>query len=131
MNVPIELQLAKKEDSFLSQSLDLSLGGLSFLWPAKLSRGSLVQITIPVKQKLFQIKAKVVSSKEHGKSARFRTGVCFQDTPSAFKAKLAEEVLQILEYRKSLSRQLGYELSEEDAAKKWVNEYAGRFPYLS
>ena len=88
----------------------------------------LIDITIPVKEKFFDVKAKVIYSKEDKKTARFRTGVSFIDFPSAFKAKLAEEVLQILEFRKSLSRELGHEITEEEAAKKWVSEFAGRFP---
>ena len=90
-----------------------------------------MDITIPVKEKTFDIRAKVVYSKEDRRSARYHTGVSFVDFPSAFKAKLAEEVLQILEYRKSMSRELGHEVSEEEAAKKWVGEYAGRFGHIN
>ena len=87
----------------------------------------MIALRIPVKEKLFDIKAKVVFCKEERGSAHYRTGVSFVDSPSAFKAKLAEEVLQILEYRKSISRQLGYEISEEMAAKKWINQFATTF----
>ena len=128
INVPIQLRIAAHDRSFASNSSDISLGGLNFSWPQKLSKGTLIDITIPVKAKLFDIKAKVVYSKEDRKTARFQTGVSFTDFPSAFKARLAEEVLEILEFRKSLSRELGYEITEEDAAKKWVSEFAGRFP---
>ena len=128
INVPIKLRVAAHDRPFVSNSSDISLGGLNFSWPKKLSKGTLIDITIPVKEKLFDIKAKVVYSKEERKTARFRTGVSFTDFPSAFKARLAEEVLEILEFRKSLSRQLGYEITEEDAAKRWVGEFAGRFP---
>ena len=79
------------------------------------------------REKFFDVQAKVVYSKEDRRSARFSTGVSFVDFPSAFKARLAEEVLQILEYRKSISRELGHEVSEEEAAKKWVSHYADQF----
>ncbi len=130
ISVPIKLRVATHERIFDSSSSDISLGGLNFTWPRKLSKGTVIDITIPVKEKLFDVKAKVVYSKEDKKTARFHTGVSFTDFPSAFKARLAEEVLQILEFRKSLSRKLGYEITEEDAAKKWVSEFAGRFPSL-
>lgn len=103
------------------------MGGLNFVWPKKLTRGLLLDITIPVKEKMFDIRAKVVYCKEDRRTARYSTGVSFIDFPSAFKAKLAEEVLQILEYRKSMSRELGHDVSEEDAAKKWVSEFAVNF----
>ncbi len=127
INVPLDLRVAGMPESKKLQSNDISLGGLNFSWPQKLSRGSVLDITLQVKEKHFDIRAKVVYSKEDRKTARFLTGVSFVDFPSAFKAKLAEEVLQILEYRKLVSRQLGHEISEEEAAKKWISEYAEHF----
>ena len=66
-------------------------------------------------------------SKGYKKSNQYRTGIMFLNSPDAFKAKLAEEVLHIIEYQKSVSRELGYELSEEAAARKWISRYAGKF----
>lgn len=131
IHVPIRLRLAETEAYHPSHSADISLGGLNFTWSKKLDRGTLLDITIPVKEKLFDIRARVVYSKEDRRSAHYRTGVSFVDYPSAFKAKLAEEVLQILEYRKSMSRELGHDISEEEAAKKWVSEFADRFGLLN
>ena len=128
IQVPIRLRLAQKSEGLPSTSCDLSLGGLSFVWPRKLTRGTLLELTIPVKEKLFELRAKVVYSREDRKTARFSTGVSFVDFPSAFKARLAEEVLQILEFRKAISREAGHEVSEEEAASQWVRDHASRFP---
>ena len=131
IHVPIKLRVAAASQSYPSQSTDISLGGLNFSWSRKLSKGTMIDIAIPVREKTFDIRARVVYSKEDRRSARFSTGVSFVDFPSAFKAKLAEEVLQILEYRKSISREAGREISEEEAARKWVGEYAERFGRLT
>jgi len=131
ISVPIRLRVATHERLLTSSSSDISLGGLNFSWSKKLPKGTLIDITIPVKERFFDVKAKVVYSKEDKKTARFRTGVSFTDFPSAFKARLAEEVLQILEYRKMISRELGHEVSEEEAASKWVRDYASRFPAVN
>jgi c-di-GMP-binding flagellar brake protein YcgR len=131
IHVPIRLRVAETDAYLPSHSADISLGGLNFSWSKKLAKGTLLDITIPVKEKLFDIRARVVYSKEEHESARYRTGVSFVDFPSAFKAKLAEEVLQILEYRKSMSRESGHDVSEEEAAKKWVNEFADHFGRLN
>lgn len=131
IRVPIRLRLRSRADEVASQSLDLSLGGLNFVWPRKLTRGTLLDISIPVKEKLFELRAKVVYSKEDRKTARYSTGVSFVDFPSAFRARLAEEVLEILEFRKTISREAGHEVSEEEAASQWVRERASRFPTLS
>ena len=131
IHLPIRLRPSPKSESFLSASRDISLGGLSFLWPKKLSKGTWLDITIPVKEKLFELHAKVVWCREDRRTARFSTGVSFADFPSAFKARLAEEVLQILEFRKTISRETGREVSEEEAASQWVRDHAPRFPALT
>ena len=130
ISVPIRLRVAAYDRSFNSNSSDISLGGLNFSWSKKLPKGTVLDLTIPVKEKSFEVKARVVFSKEDKKTARYHTGVSFTDFPSAFKAKLAEEVLQILEFRKSLSRELGHEISEEEAASQWVAQFADRFPSI-
>ena len=131
IQVPLQLKTSQKNSGVASRSEDLSLGGLNFIWPKKLSRGTLLDITIPVKEKLFELRAKVAYSREDRKSARYYTGVTFVDFPSAFKARLAEEVLEIMEFQKSISRQLGHDVSEEEAASQWVREHASRFPAIS
>lgn len=127
IHVPMRLNLSDKKTALESQSSDISLGGLSFLWRDKLGKGNLLNLTIPVKEKMFHVKAKVVYSKEDRKTGRFKTGVSFCDWPSAFKAKLAEEALEILEYRKLISVELGREVSEEEAAEKWIQKFASSF----
>ncbi len=114
-----------------TKSLDVSLGGLSFLWHRKLVRGSLIDINIAVKNKRFEMRSQVAYAKEDPKTGKFRTGVCFTDYPSAFMARLAEEMLEMLEYRKVLSRRLGREIAEEEAASEWIKKYAAKFPSLA
>ena len=131
IQVPIRLRLASKNSAQVLESRDLSLGGLNFIWPKKLSRGTLLDITIPVKEKLFELRGKVVFSREDRRTARYSTGISFVDFPSAFKARLAEEVLQIMEFRKTLSHDLGHEVTEEEAASRWVRQHAPHFPAFS
>ena len=131
ISVPITLSAAKEKKEGRSESLDVSLGGLSFLWPRRLPKGVLVDVNIAVKDKLFGIKSRVAYAMEDRKSGKFRTGVCFTDYPGAFMARLAEEMLEILRYRKELSRELGREIPEEEAASQWIQKYAARFPVLS
>ena len=128
ISVPLVLRTSKKEKEGQSQSLDVSLGGLSFLWPERLSKGSLIDIKIAVKKKRFEIKSKVAYAKEDQKTGKFRTGVCFADDSSAFVARLAEQMLEIIKYRKNLSQKSGHEISEEEAANQWIKKYADKFP---
>ena len=131
IQVPIRLRVARHTEAKRSQCRDLSLGGLNFSWPKKLLRGTILDITIPVREKLFELRGKVVFCKEDRKTAYYRTGVSFIDFPSAFKARLAEEVLQIMEFRRTIFRESGQEISEEEAASRWVREHAAEFPELT
>ena len=128
LNIPIKLRIEDGGSPLDANSNDISLGGLNFSWPKKLPKGTFLTIAIPVKEKIFDVHAKVVYCKEDRKTARFFTGVSFTDFPSAFKARLAEEVLQIMEYQKSISKELGYKISENDAAERWVKNSASDFP---
>ncbi len=82
----------------------------------------MIHFGIPVKQKTFEVTGRVVYSKEDRKTGRFRTGISFVDPSSTFTAKLAEEALEILEYQKKISKELGHAISEEEAAKQWIEE---------
>lgn len=127
-SIPIKLEAPDSHESVVSESADISQGGISFLWNASLSRGSKLSITIPVKDKRFQVYGRVAycrPDRVHPKL--YRTGVRFTDVDSAFKAKLAEETLEILSYQRRLSREEGYEVPVEDAARNWISKYAASF----
>lgn len=131
IGVPITLSPVRQKKEIASRSLDVSLGGLSFYWPQRLSKGSLIDINIAVKDKRFEIKSKIAYTKEDPSTGQYRTGVCFADYPSAFMARLAEEMLEIIQYRKNLSQKLGREVSEDEAANEWIKKYAAKFPGLN
>ncbi len=131
ISVPLQLSQPDADSPFLTQSSDVSLGGLCFLWRKRLTRGKVLNITIPVKERLFVLQGKVAYCHEDRKSGRYRMGVSFLDSSSAFKAKLAEEALEIIEYRKKLSKEQGREVPEEEAATQWIRQFASSFPAAS
>ena len=132
INVPIRLRIphSRPSSSYVSESSEISLGGLSFVWPSRITKGETVEITIPVKEKRYEVKGRVAYSREHGSSGHFRIGVEFVDFPDAFRARLAEEVIQILEYQKTLARESGHEISEEEAARRWIGRFADHYPKI-
>jgi hypothetical protein len=130
LHVPLAVRAVRDAGSCPSQSSDLSEGGLSFLWPVALPKDVPLQITIPVKEKQYEVKGYVVYSVQDEGSGFFRTGIRFVDASSAFTAKLAEESIEILDYRKKISAELGREITEEEAARRWVRKYAESFAKL-
>ena len=129
ISVPLQLSLSNDASPFASESSDISLGGLCFNWKKRIPKGRLLNVTIPVKERLFVVQGKVAWCKEDRKSGYYKTGICFLDGSSAFKAKLAEEALEILEYRKKRSKELDREMTEEEAAKEWIQQFAAQFPH--
>ncbi len=122
IHTPIRFSIDREKSAKTIESRDLSLGGLSFLYAQRLSRGNVIQFGIPVKQKMFEVTGRVVYSKEDRKTGRFRTGISFVDASSTFTAKLAEEALEILEYQKKISKERGLSVSEEEAAGLWIQD---------
>ncbi len=130
LHVPLAVRADRDSGPSPSQSADLSEGGLSFLWPVVLPKDITLQITIPVKEKQYAVKGLVVYSVKDEESGFFRTGIRFTDASSTFTAKLAEETIEILDYRKKISVELGREITEEEAARRWVSKYAESFARL-
>lgn len=127
IHVPIAVHLSQGKDLQKSEAMDLSQGGLSFLWKKKLPNGRDLSIDIPVKEKHFKVKARVVYCAEDRRTGFFRMGVSFRDVTSAFRAKLAEEALEIMAYRSKISKEAGHAVSEEEAAAAWIKKYAEFF----
>lgn len=122
IHAPIYFSIDRGKNAKTIESTDLSLGGLSFLYPQRLSRGHVIHFGIPVKQQTFEVTGRVVYSREDRKTGRFRTGISFIDHSSTFIAKLAEEALEILEYQKKISKERGLFVSEEKAAGLWIQD---------
>lgn len=127
---PVRYNQIKSKSYSGSITVDISEGGICFLAGLFLPRGSLVQFTIPVSDQVFNIAGKTTYSSFVENIGFYRTGVEFQNPVGLFRAKLTEQINQIKEYRNKLSAKLGNEVSEKEAAHKWVEECGKHFSYL-
>jgi c-di-GMP-binding flagellar brake protein YcgR len=127
MHVPFILTVESESGGAATECSDVSLGGLSFVWKEKLPKGERIRVALSVKEKMFEIEGRVAYSYQDKKSGQFKSGIAFIDSPSAFRAKLAEEVFKIIDFRRTLSQSLGREVSEEEAARRWIEENAAGF----
>jgi hypothetical protein len=57
--------------------------------------------------------------------------VTFLDAEVAFLARMVEQVCHIEDYRQSVSRIEGRQLSAEEAATEWIDRYARDFPAIA
>ena len=110
-----------------NKTRNISDTGLLFLSSERFRVGVLLELTLPVKDKLFTIEGRVVHASQDSDSGLFRTGIHFPKLDSVFKVKMAEQVHQIEQYRKTLSQEEGRVVLEEEAAHRWIDEHSDRF----
>jgi hypothetical protein len=127
IKVPIQLTLVENGPAVNARAEDLSQGGVAFFWPEPLSEGTHLQLSLPVEKQLFKMKARVTHSQKDTGTDLFKVGVCFEDPVSSFRAKLAEEIIQIRQYREKMSLLRGHPLTEEEAARIWIDHNAEDF----
>ena len=128
---PLEFEHPPKKVIERTRTLNVSEGGLLFSCKNQLKPGETIILKMPLQNKIFRIKAKVVhSSKDSDNPHSFNVGVSFYRYSDAFKVKLVEQLYLIDEYRILRSLQLGYEITMEKASEEWIKRYSKRFARL-
>ena len=124
---PIQVRAASEKQTAHFDTADISEGGLCFFCDHSLAPETTIEVDIPILDKFFHIRARVVYSRQDTQRNLFYTGVAFEDSNSLFKAKLAEEILAIEKFREELARLEGREVSEDEAARQWIAKHAKEF----
>ena len=106
---------------------NISDSGLLFLSSEYFKMGTLLELTLPLRDKVFTLEGRVVHSSEDSATRLFRTGIYFASASSVFKVKLVDQIHQIDEYRRSLSIKEGRPVTEEEAAHQWIKEHSVEF----
>ena len=127
IKVRVRLQLTGDPAVTRSQTGDLSEGGLHFFWVRSLAKGMPLRVTVPVLNQAFKMTGKVIYSVRDTVTGLFRTGISFIETSSAFRMKLAEEILRIQKFRDEISEKQGHMVSEDEAALAWIQKYSKEF----
>ena len=135
LNIPLACKVIKKTSSSDQEGIpgttaNVSLGGLLFSAKHPLKVGSLIMVKMPFKDKVFNVRSKVVHCAKSSDEKLYNLGVSFYKIGDAFKAKLIEQIYLIAGYRDLRSVQLGREISLEEASKEWIERYAERFKRL-
>ena len=127
IHASIHIKNTNRHCRAITYSDDLSEGGLAFYSLSQVEMSSNLEITIGVRERIFKIEAQVVYCSNRPTKRFYRTGVAFKDSTSAFKAKLAEEVVLIKAFQKQLSKETHHRISEEEAALEWIEKNAALF----
>jgi hypothetical protein len=129
IRLPIAVRPREGDADLRSHVGDLAEGGLCFDSPLPLAPGALLEVSLPVSDRRFTLTGTVSRCTPHEEGV-FVVGVAFRDPETSFRLKLAEQVLRIEELRRDLIRERGAEVSEEEAARRWVDHYAREFAEL-
>ena len=128
VDMPVEIVTSAPSGASTLQTQNISLGGLALVSSFAVSAGTEVEIRIAHVQPPFAAHARVAWCRASSDPEGFELGVAFLDAESAFLARMVEQVCQIEDYRKSVHRLEGREISSEEAAVEWIAKYAAQFP---
>lgn len=131
---------------------NISQGGLSFHSDHYIEPDQWLHIYIPIDENYFEADAQVcwcrhteapkveitneiknamenkVDSKIGHEVEGYDVGVSFSSSSEAFTARMVAQVCYIEEYKKSIRKEEGRELSSDQAAAEWIEKYADKFP---
>jgi hypothetical protein len=118
LDVPIEIRTDSRLPAGAFHTQDISLGGLA------------VHSDVPV-EPAFEARARVAWCRPHRGGAGHEVGVSFLDPEDVFRARMVAQICYIEDYRRSIARAEGRDLSSEEAAGEWIAKYAHKFPGAS
>ncbi|MFC1479883.1 PilZ domain-containing protein [Candidatus Omnitrophota bacterium] len=127
---PLEFQVIEDGHYEKTKTVNVSEGGLMFMSKKDVAAGTIINLQMPLYDKIFKIKAKVMHTKEDAATKLYSIGVAFVNYADAFKVKLIEQIYLIEEYRVLRSLQLGREITLKEASVEWIKRYSERFEKL-
>ncbi|MDD5120157.1 MAG: PilZ domain-containing protein, partial [Candidatus Omnitrophica bacterium] len=116
ISLPLKYKVIKQGASAGSVNLEaetknISIGGLSFPAKRPVKADSMIAISMPFEDKVFNIKAKVVRCENNPETKLYDIAVNFFRLHEAFKVKMIEQIYLIAEYRDLLTLETGKEVS--------------------
>ncbi|OGW85380.1 MAG: hypothetical protein A3C35_00885 [Omnitrophica bacterium RIFCSPHIGHO2_02_FULL_46_11] len=135
IELPVKYRVLSKSKEEKSRPLEdqvyktknISESGILFLSSEYFKIGTLLELTLPLRDKVFTMEGRVVHSSQDSATRLFRTGIYFPSASSVFKVKLIDQIHQIDEYRRSISIKESRPISEEEAAHLWIKEHSVEF----
>jgi c-di-GMP-binding flagellar brake protein YcgR len=131
LDVPIEIRTDQRAPPAAFHTQDISLGGLAVHSDVPVAPGSLIEVRIAYVDPAFEARARVAWCRVRRDGPGHELGLSFLDPEDVFRARMVAQVCHIEDYRRSIARAEGRELSAEEAAGEWIARYAHKFPGAS
>jgi hypothetical protein len=128
IDVPIEIRTHHHRHGAELHTHDISLGGLAVQSDVAVEPGALIEVCIAYVQPAFEAPARVAWCHPRAEGGGHEVGLSFLHVQDAFLARMVEQICYIEDYRRSIAREEGRQLSAEEAASEWIAKFAARFP---
>ena len=124
--IPIQLvrPIATHKPKEISQTQDVSAGGVSCLSNEILTPGEVIEVEITLEPPPFRTLGHIVWCKNY--EGGYLVGIGFSDAATAYAVRMVEQVCYIEEYRLQQHHE-GRELTQEEAANEWIAVHAASF----
>lgn len=123
--IPVEYHSLDGHNGDIHEAKNIGLGGMSFKSTKYEEKGSIIDLRIPSVHPNIHIKGKVVWCLEQRDGVEI--GVKFLDSSAAFSARIVEQICYIKHYQKKIWDIEGRKLTDEQAAREWIEKYASDF----
>lgn len=122
----IPIRYRRGQQPMRQTAVDISQGGVCFTSPQPIAAGELILLEIDFCEPTFSAEGIVRWCQQEG--GQFLIGVGFKDRTVRFAVRMVEQICHIEAYRRQLEAESGEKISSEQAAYRWIANFAGRFP---
>lgn len=126
IDIPIEITVDNHHKKL--KATDLGEGGLCFVSAHALTVGDNIHIIIPMCDPAFDAEGIVCWCRADGQT--YLIGLTFQDKSIAYTVRMVEQICHIEDYKRQVFTKTGKKISNGQAAKEWIEKYAGTFPSI-
>ena len=125
VDIPIDYSIDDHSEKSNISTKNICHGGMCFQSLESLDKGTVLKISIPVLSSDFSISGKVIWCLQNRDS--FEIGIKFLSESDAFVARLVEQISHIKHYQNKILKTEGRKLSDNQAAKEWIEHHADDF----
>lgn len=128
-DIPLDVNIESSEQTHCNKTVNISMGGISFVSEKKIRTGKRVSISVPSISDSFHFEGQVAWCQEF--DDQFTIGIQFYDEEHSYTARMVEQICQIESYRNEVLKTQKRHLTSDEAAEEWISQYAHTFPELA
>ena len=125
VDIPINYSINDLEEKNNKNLKNISNGGMCFQSLESVKKGTVIDISIPILKSKSHISGKVIWCLQNRDS--YEIGIKFLSESDEFIARLIEQISHIKHYQIKILKTEGRKLSDNQAAKEWIEKHAGEF----